>query len=457
MKRQILILISIKLLLLAGCIKNTKLNEQYVQKVRGKITSDTVWKGVIEVQEKIIVPDGISLTIKPGTVIRFKKTGNSRSNIGDNRIYIQKTGKLIANGQPDNNIIFTSAEKDPKKSNWQGIEFHSEVNGNKIKYCRIEYANEAIVCILSSPEINNNIITKNNKGICLWQNSNPDITNNLIVKNNIGILSSSGSKPVISYNKINNIENIGILCEKGAEPLITDNEIFDCFYGIKNVWGGSAKIKQNILMSNKYGIYYQLVETSGMVEGNTIEENEYGIYGEKKAYMSIVGNLINKNKYGIFSRERTKGEIKNNTIKKNEYGIYCSRSSHLDITKNNLLNNTIGILCEFSSYPKINNNNIYGQREYDIKLGLNQSAEWTKNIWDENEIKKWEKSGRFGLIDAAGNYWGKSTTKEMNEKGFESHIMMIYDYYKEQFINIEGENYERDKVDFRNWKENEIK
>ena len=209
MKRQILILISIKLLLLAGCIKNTKLNEQYVQKVRGKITSDTVWKGVIEVQEKIIVPDGISLTIKPGTVIRFKKTGNSRSNIGDNRIYIQKTGKLIANGQPDNNIIFTSAEKDPKKSNWQGIEFHSEVNGNKIKYCRIEYANEAIVCILSSPEINNNIITKNKSGNEVWtydkasvESGTSDVYGAIIIAGGVGSRSStSTSKEFFSGTK----------------------------------------------------------------------------------------------------------------------------------------------------------------------------------------------------------------------------------------------------------------
>jgi parallel beta-helix repeat protein len=216
-----------------------------------------------------------------------------------------------------------------------------------------------------------------------------------------------------------------------------------------------ANIDENIIIKNEYGIQ-QLTVASAIISGNIIEENKYGIYSLKKSVLNVHINSINKNEYGIFSWERTQGLVSNNNIAKNSYGIYCGKSSHLEIKGNKIIQNKTGILCEYSSYPKINGNNIYDQKKYDIKLGENQSAEWTRNIWDEAEIKKWEETGRFGLIDATGNFWGVSTTKEMDKKGFGLHIKMIYDHYKDQFCRVKEKDYARDKVDFRNWEHNEI-
>lgn len=453
---KICLLINI-LIIFSGCalIRKTYLH-QNLKKISGKLETDTLWDGLIEVEDKIVIPEGITLTIKAGAIIRFQKNGFKQFGFGDNRIYVQKGGKLIASGNSDNFIIFTSAENKPRTGDWHGIEFHTEDNLSVLNYCKIEYAYEAVACILSSPNISNNLITKNNKGICLWQRSAPEISGNKITGNKTGILSSSKCSPNIILNLISDNNDSGINCEKGSSANIYGNKIINCDYGIQTSMDVSVNIDNNTIRKNNYGIY-QLNVSSLIVTRNIIEENKYGIYSLRKSVMNVNNNSINKNEYGIYSIERTKGEIKNNKITKNKFGIYCGKTSDPDITNNNIHGNKAGIVCEYSSYPKINCNNIHGQSGYDIILGENQSFEWSKKIWPKEEAEECEKNNDCGFINAAGNYWGGSTTAEMDKKGFASNIKMIYDYYDKKYCNIKEEDYTRDKVDFRNWEKNEIK
>ncbi|MEW6087577.1 MAG: right-handed parallel beta-helix repeat-containing protein [bacterium] len=443
-------------IILAGCaISRQAPLFQNIQKVNGKLEGDTFWEGIIEVEDKIIVPEDMTLTIKPGTIVRFQKRGFKQFGFGDNRIYVQKGGKLIAEGSPGNYIVFTSREKNPQAGDWHGIEFHSEDNSGILKYCKIEYAYEAVVCVLSSPLISNTIISKNDKGICLWQKSSPEINANKISDNKTAVICSSKSSPYIVSNVITNNSDCGINCEKGSNSTIFKNVIVNNNYGIKNNLDALANIDNNIIKKNNYGIH-QLTVFAGIITGNIIEENKYGIFSLRRSVMNVNNNSISRNEYGIFTWERTEGKVTNNDIVKNKFGIYCGRSSNIEILKNEISKNTIGILCEFSSYPRINGNNICNQSGYDVKLGENQSFEWTKNIWKKEEIKIREENGGFDLVNANGNFWGEWTTKEMDKKGFGFPVKKIYDYFSEQFCKIEGKDYTRDKVDFRKWENKEI-
>lgn len=63
------------------------------------------------VKKSIAIPQGVTLTIKPGTRLEFNEG-----------CYIKSEGKIIANGKPDSLIVFTS--HDPEKT-WGGIRSHS--------------------------------------------------------------------------------------------------------------------------------------------------------------------------------------------------------------------------------------------------------------------------------------------------------------------------------------------
>jgi PKD repeat protein len=86
--------------------------------VAGTITSDTTWNNsaVVLLSGYVYVPDGITLTIQKGTVIKGEESTKAT-------LIIDRGGKLIANGTKNQPIVFTS-NADPGSRNygdWGGI------------------------------------------------------------------------------------------------------------------------------------------------------------------------------------------------------------------------------------------------------------------------------------------------------------------------------------------------
>src|SRR5512143_3054006 len=82
------------------------------------ISSDTVWEGWVRVNGVVLVPEGVTLTIKPGTTVLFEKSGSSYSEEGVSEVIIPGSGlrvegKVIAAGEKGSGITFTSAEQSP--------------------------------------------------------------------------------------------------------------------------------------------------------------------------------------------------------------------------------------------------------------------------------------------------------------------------------------------------------
>lgn len=109
--------------------------------VSGIISSNTLWTAdhIYEVIENFLVDQGVTLTIQPGTVVRFV-----------DKARLQVAGTLIADGQADKRILFTSAET-KEYGAWGPIGFGATavsatidpnddyVSGSIVRYARIEY------------------------------------------------------------------------------------------------------------------------------------------------------------------------------------------------------------------------------------------------------------------------------------------------------------------------------
>ena len=83
---------------------------------------------------EVVVPEGVTLTIDPGTVVRFEKTAK-----GDNRITVR--GRLVAAGLRDKIIKFVP--KDSSNGLWRGIDFESGGTG-RIENCIFEKASKGV-------------------------------------------------------------------------------------------------------------------------------------------------------------------------------------------------------------------------------------------------------------------------------------------------------------------------
>ncbi|HEY6839504.1 MAG TPA: right-handed parallel beta-helix repeat-containing protein [Geobacteraceae bacterium] len=254
------------------------------------LTKDTTWRGDIVVTGDVCVPPGITLTIEPGTKIRFRKIeAESDRNLfaADSPYYPQAeiivTGRLIAKGTPERPILFSSAEGKPKPADWGALNFLGNT-ANVLENCRIEYAYNGVHAHGAQVLIKNCTLTKNSVAISFKKEEE--------AKGSPGF--GIGSDLVVSGN------------------LIEGNK------GGINVRKSSATITHNIIRDNKsFGIYVK-EECRGEISRNVITGNKKGIFFYRASGLNITGNdIYDNNDYNLAVADEQEKDI---TLGSNWYG-----------------------------------------------------------------------------------------------------------------------------------------
>ncbi len=202
------------------------------------IDRDTVWKGNITINGRVSVKRGVTLTIRPGTVIRFKRIDRDNNRVGDSEIMVQ--GNIIARGTKENRITFKSAEEKPKPKDWSYILLLASGAESIFEYCEFQHAFSGIQAIYANTSVTDSIFRENHEGIrftranAVLENNgffNNDtairhtilegeviINKNLIRNNDIGIIFRQAHINTVDFNKIPEIvENLEV----------KDNNIYD--------------------------------------------------------------------------------------------------------------------------------------------------------------------------------------------------------------------------------------
>ena len=99
--------------ILIGCQQKPKKEETLV--IQGNIMADTIWtadKNYV-LDQQVTVPNGVTLTIEPGTVI--KANAGEAPNVS--MLVIARGGKIMAKGTAEQPIIFTSINDNIDKEN----------------------------------------------------------------------------------------------------------------------------------------------------------------------------------------------------------------------------------------------------------------------------------------------------------------------------------------------------
>ena len=231
------------------------------------LVKDTTWDGEILVTGDVHVKEGVTLTIAPGSVVRFKKNPlkSNRNLFGVESPYYEQseiivTGRLVAKGTSEKPILFTSAETNPKTADWSALNFLGS-KGNVVENCRIEYAYNGIHAHGAEVLIKNNIFVKNAVAIS-----------------------------VKKEDEAKGTPGFGI----PADIMVTGNLIEDNKGGI-NVRVSRAVITHNTIRDNKFFGIWIKGQCPGEISGNEITANQKGIFFYKAGTISIKGNNINDN------------------------------------------------------------------------------------------------------------------------------------------------------------------
>jgi len=145
----------------------------------GDLTRDETWEGEVRVTCSVNVLEEATLTILPGTIIKFKHDRNYKT---FERAGLFVRGTIIAKGTFEKQIWFTSDAPDPINGDWMGI---TVFNSKKsvFDYVIVEFAEIAITQFDSSVSVTNSIIRWINSEGLYAERSTPIIKNNTLYGN----------------------------------------------------------------------------------------------------------------------------------------------------------------------------------------------------------------------------------------------------------------------------------
>ncbi len=222
----------------------------------------------------------------------------------------------------------------------------------------------------SAHTFTDNIFTQTSRGIHLYYSSENTITTNLFYDNtHSGVYMEVGQNTTISENEFYNNTDEAIYLTGCGTSYIERNLIHNNGKGIHAFQANSNIIRNNVIVSNSYGIHF-----AGMI---TVHSNF---------------NTISHNK------------INDNTI----CGIRIEHSEFNKIEFNEIKGNGRGIQFDMTGVNLIRNNNITSSVVVEIDLSLSFGDIITKNNIDNSQQSLVLIQINIGLADASNNWWGST-------------------------------------------------
>jgi len=100
------------------------------------LTEDVSWRGEVLVEGTVTIAPQATLTLEPGTVVRFRRTAGNEN--GSAALLVQ--GRIHARGSNDKPVLFTSAFDGVMAGDWDGIVLLASEKKNLMEHCRVEGA-----------------------------------------------------------------------------------------------------------------------------------------------------------------------------------------------------------------------------------------------------------------------------------------------------------------------------
>lgn len=267
--KKIIIVISVIIAIIIGflAVKYFSSSDKSNIKLSGLYLGNQVWSGTITLTGDTTVLGNV--TVQPGTTVRFivgddQKSGDEVPADGFNdkdptRLKSYTTthsslfilNKLVAQGSPDQPIIFTSAAGKPDLADWEAVIFRG--NGSIV----------------------DNVIAEYNRNGFNPTGKQPDsIIKNSVFRHTLwGGVSSANSNISIIGNNFSDNGHEGIDLKYNGGQIVKNNTISDCHTGIASI-AGAQIIENNTITNCGDGVYIDSKSTAQSINNSFIPAPE---------------------------------------------------------------------------------------------------------------------------------------------------------------------------------------
>ena len=160
----------------------------------GVITKDTVWQGEVALQDDVLVPAGVTLTIRPGTVVRVAAAESTKTDpeYMSPLTEITVRGTLKVEGTAKSPVLFGSAGEG-KAGNWAGIIV--DRGAADLRSCRIMDAESAVYLVDGTVRLADADLRGNRYGItALGAKSTLTAVSSSVTDNDYGLFLFNGAR-----------------------------------------------------------------------------------------------------------------------------------------------------------------------------------------------------------------------------------------------------------------------
>lgn len=235
---------------------------------KGVINCNTTWENEVIVKGDVEIARGATLTIMPGTAVRFLKIeANGPANLyaEDKTQHFPRAeliirGKILAQGTKDRMILFTSAEQSPRPGDWGAINL-LDTEDNILEYCEISYGHTSVHGHGGQVTVTNCYLHDN--GVAIGHKT-------------VKEFKTKGSMTIV-YNRITG-NGGGILCSKDSTTMVIHNQISNNkFFGIYGKKALSARVRYNNITHNGKGIILWITQGFSISDNNIADNEKHNI------------------------------------------------------------------------------------------------------------------------------------------------------------------------------------
>ena len=183
--------------------------------VEGVIKSDTTWSGRVLVVGDVLVPESVTLTIEPETLVLFAQSDSTKIEpmFLSMQTELLVRGTLLVNGTGDAPVRFMPAydsvtRKTPARGDWGGLIFDGEgASKSVVKGVDFVMADTAVAAYNSSPTLDVCVIRDCRYGLVAADGAAPKVTGCTITDCEFGVVTYRGGSPSLGGCKVEHNEH----------------------------------------------------------------------------------------------------------------------------------------------------------------------------------------------------------------------------------------------------------
>ncbi|HEY3360113.1 MAG TPA: right-handed parallel beta-helix repeat-containing protein [Polyangia bacterium] len=181
------------------------------------LAEDTTWSGEVTVTGVVVVGRRATLTILPGTVVRFVRVDRDGDGVGDGELRV--LGRLLARGRPGAPIRFTSAALRPRPADWSYVLLFTARAESELTHCTFEHAFTGVQVHFARAVVRDSRFRGNVEGL-RYGRAHMTIERNTITGNTYGIRQHRVEDPVVIAGNTIEDNHVGLFLVPSGQNTI---------------------------------------------------------------------------------------------------------------------------------------------------------------------------------------------------------------------------------------------